>query len=49
MKVPRTGDEVEVGAMVDDVAASDVTEDVMSTVAASVVVGTDSVAERMVG
>lgn len=49
LKIPRTGEEVEVGAMVDEVVTSDVAEDVTETVVELAEVDTDSVTERLVG
>lgn len=49
LKFPRTGEDVEVGEAVDEVATSNVTEDVTETVAVSAEVGTDSVIDRLVG
>lgn len=48
LKLPRTGGDVEVGEAVDEVTTSEMTEDVMENVAASVEVDTDSVAKRLV-
>lgn len=49
LKFPRTGRDVEVGEAVDEVATSNVAEDVTETVVVSAEVGTDSVTDRLVG
>jgi hypothetical protein len=49
LKFPRTGEDVEVGEAVDEVATFNVAEDVTETVVASAEVGTDSVTDRLVG